>query len=63
MAPVDTVRDTGQTPARPEVTVAAYRRLRDLIAGGRLAAGAPLIEADLSKWLGVSRTPGHFDRS
>ncbi|MBE3072788.1 MAG: GntR family transcriptional regulator, partial [Acidobacteria bacterium] len=54
---MDTVRDTGQAPARPEVTAAAYRRLRDLIAGGRLAAGAPLIEADLSKWLGVSRTP------
>jgi DNA-binding GntR family transcriptional regulator len=54
---VDTVRDTGRTATRPEVSATAYQRLRDLVAEGRLAAGAPLIEADLSKWLGVSRTP------
>lgn len=42
---------------KPEVTPVAYRRLRDLIVTGRLAPGAPLIETDLSKRLGVSRTP------
>lgn len=45
------------TPPKPEVTPVAYRRLRDLIVSGRLAPGAPLIETDLSKRLGVSRTP------
>ena len=39
------------------MTPVAYRRLRDLIVAGRLAPGAPLIETDLSKRLGVSRTP------
>jgi DNA-binding GntR family transcriptional regulator len=34
-----------------------YQRLRDLVVTGRLAPGAPLIEADLSKRLGASRTP------
>jgi DNA-binding GntR family transcriptional regulator len=59
--------DTGR-PARPhaaaparagrqEVTALAYARLRELIVSGRLAPGAPLIETDLSKRLGVSRTP------
>jgi DNA-binding GntR family transcriptional regulator len=42
---------------RREATSAAYRRLRDLIVAGRLAPGAPLVEADLSERLGVSRTP------
>ncbi len=42
---------------RQEVTAGAYRRLRELIVAGRLAPGAPLIETDLSKRLGVSRTP------
>ena len=42
---------------RQEVTASAYRRLRELIVSGRLAPGAPLIETDLSKRLGVSRTP------
>jgi len=42
---------------RREVTASAYGRLRDLIVSGRLAPGAPLIETDLSKRLGVSRTP------
>jgi DNA-binding GntR family transcriptional regulator len=31
--------------------------VRDLIVAGRLAPGAPLVEADLSERLGVSRTP------
>jgi DNA-binding GntR family transcriptional regulator len=31
--------------------------MRDLIVAGRLAPGAPLVEADLSERLGVSRTP------
>jgi DNA-binding GntR family transcriptional regulator len=31
--------------------------VRDLIVAGRLAPGAPLVEADLSMRLGVSRTP------
>lgn len=48
MAELDTKRDTG---------LSSYLRLRELIATGRLAPGAPLIEADLSKRLGVSRTP------
>ena len=43
--------------ARQEVTASAYGRLRELIVTGRLAPGAPLIETDLSKRLGVSRTP------
>ncbi len=34
-----------------------YHRLRDLIVRGRLAPGAPLVEADAAKHLGVSRTP------
>ena len=42
---------------RQEVTALAYGRLRELIVSGRLAPGAPLIETDLSKRLGVSRTP------
>lgn len=42
---------------RQEVTAGTYRRLRELIVAGRLAPGAPLIETDLSKRLGVSRTP------
>lgn len=42
---------------RQEVTALAYGRLRELIVSGRLAPGAPLIETDLSKKLGVSRTP------
>jgi len=48
MAALDTKRDTA---------TAAYLRLRELVSTGRLAPGAPLIEADLSKRLGVSRTP------
>jgi DNA-binding GntR family transcriptional regulator len=42
---------------RQEVTSTAYQRLRDLIVAGRLAPGAPLVETELSKRLGVSRTP------
>jgi DNA-binding GntR family transcriptional regulator len=42
---------------RPDVTVSAYQRLRDLIVAGRLAPGSPLIETELSARLGVSRTP------
>jgi DNA-binding GntR family transcriptional regulator len=42
---------------RREATSTAYRRMRDLIVAGRLAPGAPLVEADLSERLGVSRTP------
>lgn len=42
---------------RPDVGSAVYRRLRDLIVAGRLAPGAPLIEADLAKRLAASRTP------
>ena len=34
-----------------------YERLRDLIVRGRLAPGAPLVEADAATQLGVSRTP------
>jgi len=47
----------GGNGARQEVTAGAYRRLRELIVAGRLAPGAPLIETDLSRRLGVSRTP------
>jgi DNA-binding GntR family transcriptional regulator len=43
--------------ARKEATSSAYRRVRDLIVSGRLAPGAPLVEAELSQRLGVSRTP------
>ena len=42
---------------RREATSSAYRRMRDLIVAGRLAPGAPLVEAELSDRLGVSRTP------
>ena len=34
-----------------------YRRLRDSIVAGKLAPGAPLIETELARRLGVSRTP------
>ena len=34
-----------------------YERLRRLIVRGRLAPGAPLVEADVAQHLGVSRTP------
>jgi DNA-binding GntR family transcriptional regulator len=44
-------------PPRREATTSAYRRMRDLIVAGRLAPGAPLVEAELSGRLGVSRTP------
>lgn len=47
----------GGNLVRQEVTIGAYRRLRELIVAGRLAPGAPLIETDLSTRLGVSRTP------
>jgi DNA-binding GntR family transcriptional regulator len=53
---IETVH-TDRPRARQEVTASAYGRLRDLIVSGRLAPGAPLIETDLSKRLGVSRTP------
>ncbi len=43
--------------ARNEATSSAYQRLRDLIVSGRLAPGAPLVEAELSQRLDVSRTP------
>jgi DNA-binding GntR family transcriptional regulator len=42
---------------RREATSSAYRQVRDLIVAGRLAPGAPLVEADVSERLGVSRTP------
>jgi DNA-binding GntR family transcriptional regulator len=42
---------------RREATSSAYQRVRDLIVSGRLAPGAPLVEAELSLRLGVSRTP------
>jgi DNA-binding GntR family transcriptional regulator len=42
---------------RQEVTAAIYATLRDLIVAGRLAPGAPLLESDVSKRLGASRTP------
>jgi DNA-binding GntR family transcriptional regulator len=45
------------TPARTDIGLAVYRRLRDLIVTGRLAPGATLIEADLAKRLSASRTP------
>ncbi len=35
----------------------AYRHLRELIVHGRLAPGTRLVEADLARRLGVSRTP------
>jgi DNA-binding GntR family transcriptional regulator len=47
----------GANGGRQEVTASTYRRLRELIVTGRLAPGAPLIETELSKRLGVSRTP------
>src|SRR5258705_13972668 len=37
---------------------ATYRRLRELIRGGRLAAGARLIETELANRLRGSRPPG-----
>jgi DNA-binding GntR family transcriptional regulator len=42
---------------RKEATSSAYQKVRDLIVSGRLAPGAPLVEAELSQRLGVSRTP------
>lgn len=50
-------RPPGDARSRQELTSSAYSRLRELIVSGRLAPGAPLIETDLSKRLGVSRTP------
>ncbi len=50
-------RRDGRGGHRREATATAYRRMRDLIVAGRLAPGAPLVEAELSDRLGVSRTP------
>lgn len=48
----------GHKPAANDDRVSAtYRRLRELIVRGRLAAGARLIETELASRLGVSRTP------
>lgn len=35
----------------------AYERLKEAILGGEIAPGQPLIETQLAKWCGVSRTP------
>ncbi|HEU5322775.1 MAG TPA: GntR family transcriptional regulator, partial [Methylomirabilota bacterium] len=43
--------------ARDDRVSTTYRRLRELIVGGRLAPGARLIETELAGRLGVSRTP------
>lgn len=58
-APRRPARRGNQPPdgGRQEATSAAYARLRELVVSGRLAPGSPLIETDLSKRLGVSRTP------
>lgn len=42
---------------RPNLTSEAYRRLRERITTGQLAAGAVVSEASLAKELGLSRTP------
>ena len=47
----------GPPPRADKVSNLVYSRLRDLIVGGRLAPGAPLIETELSERLGASRTP------
>ncbi len=54
---MNTKRDTKTRGRRRDISPAAYERLRELVVDGRLGPGAPLIEADLSKRLGVSRTP------
>lgn len=41
----------------PSLRDYAYRELRDAIVSGRLAPGERLRDAELEKWLGVSRTP------
>ncbi|AZM61510.1 MULTISPECIES: GntR family transcriptional regulator [unclassified Streptomyces] len=43
--------------ARPLLRENAYRALRDAIVDGTLAPGERLNDADLTAWLGVSRTP------
>ena len=55
----DRPRGRGPRPAggRQEASSSAYARLRELVVTGRLAPGAPLIETDLSKRMGMSRTP------
>lgn len=49
-----TRRATPPRAARPEFV---YRKLRELIVRGQLAPGSRIVETDVSKRLGVSRTP------
>jgi len=44
-------------PARTLLRDQAYTRLRDAILDGTLEAGEQLKDAELSEWLGLSRTP------
>jgi DNA-binding GntR family transcriptional regulator len=48
---------THKAAASDDRVSATYRRLRELIVRGHLAAGARLIETELASRLGVSRTP------
>lgn len=45
------------TTGSADLVTATYERLRELIVHGRLAPGSRIIEIDLAKRLGVSRTP------
>ena len=47
-------RARAKRKARPEVV---YQKLRELIVRGQLAPGARLVETDVARRLGVSRTP------
>lgn len=49
--------DTESSPRNADLLGQVYQRLRDSIVSGELAPGAHLIEIDLAKRLGVSRTP------
>jgi len=45
------------TAGRGESIARAYERLREMIVRGRLAPGSRVVEAEIAKRLGVSRTP------
>lgn len=58
---VEVVRGAGEngfsSTAAPNISESAFQKVRELIVHGKLAPGSRVMEADLAKRLGVSRTP------